>query len=55
MLPHTMCITLNNWTRMFEWDMARLIAKNGHQNDMCNNEIRLFAPNLDIILSSNQI
>ena len=23
---------------MFEWDMARLVAKNGHQKDMCYNE-----------------
>ena len=32
--------------------MARLVVKNGHPKDMCHNEIRLCAQNIDTILGS---
>jgi len=39
---HTQCrcyaFTLLNWTLIVGWSMAKLVIKNGHQNDMCHNE-----------------
>ena len=32
-------VTLLNWTPMLEWCTARSVVKNGHQKDMCNDEI----------------
>ena len=47
---HKVCgpyaVTLLYRTPIFEWYMARLVVKNGHQNDTCYNAIGLCAQNL---------
>ena len=43
-------VIIRNWTPIFKWYMARLVGKNGHQKDMCYNEIGLCAQNKDIIV-----
>ena len=40
------------WTPLFEWCMARIVVKNGHQKDTCYNEIGLCAQHISTILGS---
>lgn len=49
----TLLLSLIKWTHVvFQWYVARLVVKNGHEKDMCTNEIGLFAQNKDAILVS---
>ena len=54
--PPTLCwpyvVTLVHWTPTFEWYMARLGFKNGHEKDMQYDEIGLCAQHIDNILCS---
>lgn len=45
-----MLSTLLNWMTIFEWHMARLVVKNGHQKGMRCNEIGACAHNVDTTL-----
>jgi hypothetical protein len=45
-------ITYLNQTPLFEWRVIRCESKDGHQKDMCSEEIELHAPNLLPILGS---
>ena len=40
-------------TPIFKWYMARLVVKNGHQNDTCYYEIGLHSQNIDTILGQH--
>lgn len=45
-------VSLLHWTPTFEWLVATLVVKYGHQIDTCYNKIELCVQNLDILLSS---
>ena len=45
-------VTSLNWVSLFEWYVVRRGSKNGHQNDMCLEEIGLCVQNMSTILSS---
>jgi hypothetical protein len=53
---HKVCvpyvITLVDWAPIFEWYIARLLIKLGHQNDTCYTEIGLCAQNTNTVLGS---
>jgi hypothetical protein len=48
-------ITYLNQTPLFEWCVIRCESKDGHQKDMCSEEIELHAPYLLTILGSEII
>lgn len=41
-----------NWPPIFEWYVVRVAVKNGHQKDMCNDDLKLCGQNLNTILGS---
>lgn len=45
-------VTLCDRIPPFEWYMARLVIKNGHQQDMCHYHVGLCAQYTSIILGS---
>ena len=45
-------VTLFDWTPIFEWYMTKPVLENGHQNDICYDEIGLCAQYIDTIVGS---
>lgn len=41
-----------NWPPIFEWYVVRVAVKNGHQKDMCYDDLKLCGQNLNTILGS---
>ena len=42
-------VTLLDWTPPFEYYMAKLVVKNGHQEDACHNELGRCISDIDIL------
>ena len=47
-------VTLLSGTPIFEWYMARLVVKIGHQNDTCHDEMELCAQSMDMFRCTSQ-